>query len=200
MVAATAIAVVALGGCALVEQPPGPTDDEIAAYSEGVLLKTWLNTGLEGIVERPNIEAGAALEQGDWFDAIFACMYDQGFESVGIGTTAETGAMLYDDQGGPVADPIAQLAFYRCAAAHPMELTTDRVVVTERQLDFVYDYYASWLVPCIVDHGYQPRDIPTRSRFHQEQGVWTPYTMTRLTEADRSALVGDCGTDRPLTY
>ena len=182
----------------MVPLPPGPTEDEIAAYAQVTLDRTWVSTGLDGTVDRPVVQSGATLGQGDWFTAMFACMQQEGYLDVGIGTSSEAGAALYDSSGLSIDDPVAQLAFYKCAAAHPIELSSEYVVMSEKQLDYIYDYYASWLVPCVVDHGYLPRGIPSRSSFHESQGLWSPYNVERLTERDRVALVDACGSDQPL--
>jgi len=196
--AALVAAVLALSGCVAVA-PAGPTGLEVAEYNERMLQNTWINTGITEIFARPDVEQGAALAIDDWFAAVFACLSASGYERYSISYSYGSGAAIGDSSGEVVTDAAAQLALYRCAAANPVDVLASGELLSPAQIDYVYDYYQEWVVPCMIAQGYTVRDPPSRQDFHYGFGQWSPYWSVHDTiggtEVEDLQLV--CGADRP---
>jgi len=186
-----------LAGCVAVP-PPGPSEAEIAEYNAELLDLTWAATGLEGVVDRPATGSGRPLQSAAWFDATFACMSAQGIGNLAITSSSESGFELY----GAWTDADDQLAFYRCAAANPIDPAGSLEVLTDDQLDYIYDYYLQSLVPCMVLNGFAPTSAPTRVEFHALAGQWSPYYSVDvgLGRVQYEEIESICGAERPLLY
>ena len=196
--AALVAAALVLSGCAAVA-PPGPTDLEVAEYNERMVQNTWISTGITEIFARPDVEQGAALSIDDWFNAVFACLSANGFDGFSISYSYATGSSIGDSSGEVVTDAAAQLAFYRCAAANPVDVLASGELLSPAQIDYVYDYYQEWVVPCMIAEGFIVRDPPTRQDFHDLFGQWSPYWSVHNTIGGTEVedLQAVCGADRP---
>lgn len=193
--AALVAAAFVLCGCVAVP-PPGPTEADRVAFNERILDKSWANSGLPG--ERPAIDTQAETDSLAWVQAISLCMADSAVANYGWGFNGIDGYTLYGPSGDTVDDPDKQLAFYGCIAAHSyVDAYAD--VRTPAQLDFIYDYYADWLVPCVLDQGYTFGIVPTRDQFHEYNGQWTPYSavVPNLTSTEYERLALACGAEIP---
>lgn len=173
-VAAVIVVSLSVGGCTRA-LPPGPTDEEIAASDQDLLDKTWKSTGLEGIEPRPVVASGEALADQDWFAAVFDCLSRAGVTVTGLSYGSAEGFSILTDAGEPSTDIDEQLATYRCVAAHPSHLLDGMRPYSRAQLDFIYDYYRDWLIPCLSTVGYTVTDAPTREWFVLRNGQWNPY-------------------------
>lgn len=190
-------AVLALCGCAVTPPPAGPTRQDVSYYNERLLELTWANTGIAG--ERPEVEQGEPLTQGDWFDFVFSCFASRGIADVALGWSLTGGATISTPSGAVIDDERVQRHFFECAAAHPMDVAQHNTLLSVDQLEYVYNYYADELVPCILLHGYTLGRAVTRQDFVDSLGQWNPYYSIaegmNLLEYDE--LRADCGPEQP---
>ena len=173
MLARVALVGLALGLTGCVAAPPTITETELAAHNAQLLAKTWQRTGLAG--DAPTVTAVLIDNDEDWSQALFECL--QG------GTAADNSGMEFNSSDGyglmpspgSTADPDeAQRDFYVCVARYPRPYDP-RDLISAAQLDYIYDYFADSLVPCMLDHGYVIEVAPTRVEFHDLAGGWHPY-------------------------
>ena len=168
-----AIALAALSGCTATTALPEPlSDTELDERVTAELDRQWEFTGLDGVVERPQppVEKVTSI---DGFSAEFSqCMADAGFAAWGVSERGLDMTMVNSDRAP--STPEQQLSFYRCTARFPGVDT-----LSPAQQDFVYDYYRSWLIPCIELQGYEITAPPTREGFHTSRAdvgwQWAPY-------------------------
>ncbi len=196
--AALAAAVLALCGCA--EAPPaGPTELQVTEYNARMLQTTWINTGLSEVFSRPVVEQGPPLTIDDWFNAVFTCLAARGYEGYSLSYGAGQGASVGSGSGEAVTDAAVQLAFYGCAAAHPVDVVATHELLSPAQIEYVYDYYQQWVVPCMSTAGFTVRDAPTRQAFRDGYGQWSPYwsVNTTIGGSEVEDLQRICGADRP---
>ena len=157
-----------VAGCALTRDfPAGPTDAQVEATVRARLDRQWGYSGLQGIVERPAFEPKPIVTQREWGRLMLACM-----DRAGVGQWGyNEGSGLFTEGSRPSASD--QLAFYWCFAEYP---TVD--LLTTEQIDFIYDYYARWLIPCLEMNGYNVMNAPSRDDFaHADPSIprWNPY-------------------------
>jgi hypothetical protein len=191
-----------LSGCVAVPPPQPSDDDAIAAFNESMLSMTWQNTGLDTITERPRFQQGPALEQSPWLDATFACMTEQGLGNYGLGFSPGSGFELYGPDSSTAQDPSDLLAFYTCVAANALVPDEGFSALSDEQLDYIYDYYQDWLVPCVIMQGYHFTDVPSRIEFRALGGQWRPFYSVdiSISGADYEELERLCGAERPQLY
>ena len=193
IVALTALVVLTVSGCSATTAPPvGPSDAELNAAVRIELDKQWRYTGLEGVVPRPEAEVELVGSGGAASQGFRDCMSANGFESWGY--SSDTGLQMFGSDGNPsAASPEQQLAFYLCNARFPMIDT-----LTVDQLDFIYDYYQDWLIPCLEVAGYPVGRAPSRESFTTEPAEfgwrWRPYSAIPdvLNPQDYAALQSTC--------
>ena len=193
--------VVTLPGCTLaVTPPPPPTANEAQQYYSAMLDKTWISTGLSGVMDRPTVAAPSPVPEDEWSQVLSRCMSGKGFALQGFEWNPRSGYLLAD---APADDPAqtssdGQLAFYMCLAANPPAEIHDPYFLSPAQLDYVYDYYADWVVPCLAQHGWALRNAPTREEFAELAGYWTPYDSIEVSDVGEFETSTDlCGPSRP---
>ncbi|MCU1544500.1 MAG: hypothetical protein JWM50_2365 [Microbacteriaceae bacterium] len=169
--------------------PAAPTDAEVDAAVQSLLDMQWAATGLEGVVERPTLEAERTSDQ--WSPGMDECVSEMGIASYGWSST--DGFAL---GSGEQATDAQQLAFYECVARYPAV-----TVLSHEQRDYIHDYYARTLVPCLGLHGYAMSFLPERDSFvagtaDQDAGwTWSPYAALRqppMTEEANAELTREC--------
>jgi hypothetical protein len=180
IVAAAASGLLVIAGCTATPLPEGPSDAEIEKRVATELDWQWGLTGLEGVVARPVVELKGPPSQ--YSIGFGECMSDAGFSGWGYD---DSGLVL--DDGDPTDEQ--RLAFYVCNAEYP---SVDPL--STAQLEYVYDYYERWLIPCLALHGYEQHDpVPTRESFVgdpvQDGFRWSPYSSIYFTPATESAYV-----------
>ena len=199
--AAALSALFTLVGCVHVAEPPVTTTEESAEVFEEMLAKSWISTGLSETMERPVVVTGSSLSAEEWDLAWHACMQEQGFPDFQIYYEGYEGMALYAFSNNvPIEiEPAVQLASFECMARHSFD-PSDHVLLTDAQLDYIYDYYESWVMPCFVQNDTFPRAIPTREEFHNYGGLWTPYDSADAVLDGRmthDTLVELCGPEVP---
>lgn len=180
----------ALVGCTTPRvPPPSAVVPDVAEVTEQRVAQVWERTGLEGTVERPDVQPSANRS----FAALSACIDDAGI----------TEWMMTDGPDGPGFQTTGaantaevQLAMYECFARHPTETLGRGVSLTTEQLDYLYDYYRSWVIPCLALDEITVLGAPTRDEFHTPlyEG-WSPYAATTSirTKKEYKAAVAQCG-------
>jgi hypothetical protein len=147
--------------------PAGPGDARLEAAVRTELDRQWQLSGLQGIVVRPDYVPAPIVTDRQWNGLMLDCM-----DRAGVGQWGyDEGSGLFVEGARPSASD--QLAFYWCFAAYPrVEL------LSAEQLDFVYDYYQRWLIPCLEVRGYNVMNAPTRKAFVEadpDLDQWGPY-------------------------
>jgi hypothetical protein len=183
-----------LSGCFLVSTPPPPpTGAEGAEQYSTMLERSWQSTGLSGLLDRPVVTSAAPIPVDGWPTVIIACMLEHGHDTTEFELKADGGFQLT----APVSSDV-QLDFYLCLAQNPSSGVEGNVILTRAQLDYIYDYYASWLVPCIEHNGHIVREAPSREEFVAREGDWSPYDSFSVQDvSDFAALEELCGPGRP---
>jgi len=167
--------------------PAGPGDAQLEAAVRSELDRQWRLSGLEGIVVRPDYVAAPIVTDRQWGRLMLECMDRAGVAQWGY----DEGSGLFIEGARPTTSD--QLAFYWCFAAYPR---VDEV--SDAQLDFVYDYYQRWLIPCLESRGYNVMNAPSRKAFVDSDpalGDWNPYRALERypgTFAELEVLAENC--------
>lgn len=159
---------VTVAGCTERREPPPPPDaPDAEVVTQQRIDQVWERSGLEATVERPQVEPSADRS----FEALSACISDEGIDDW----------MMSDGPDGPGLDAMSasntvdvQLALYVCFARHPTKTLSDGASMSPEQLDYLYDYYGSWLIPCLASQSIAVIQAPSREEF--VSGVWTGWT------------------------
>jgi hypothetical protein len=155
------------------------------------LDRQWAFTGLDGVMPRPEVAVEEIGTVDGFSEHLSGCMAEAGFDSWGSGPYGLDMSTVNPD--GAQSTPEQQYSYYGCVARFP-----NIDPLTDEQLDFVYDYYQRWLVPCLETEGQQLRDVPTRAQFHEYRAVngwlWGPYSaMVEYPQgAELDALLVKC--------
>ena len=166
-----------LTGCVTEREMPPPIGDaELQSYLEDRLDAAWLNTRLDGTVERP--DSGTATLVDRYRDP--ATVQRQADCVSGLGDTdwiiaeGNTGPTFLAADGSRV-DLSLQLGWYRCLAAYPTS-PASVVTLSAAQLAYLYDYYQEWVIPCLTLEGYSVLFVPSRVDYIASGGIgWIPY-------------------------
>lgn len=199
---AVAVALLVLGGCSVVATPPPPpTEEEAQRYYDSMLERTWIGTGLSGLLDQPQVAAVDRVPSEEWRQVLSDCMEGKGLSLPGFVWDPQSGYQLVDDGTSPTAariDSTMRLAFYMCLAANPPEVIDEEAFLTPAQLDYVYDYYVRWIVPCLAQNGWQLRNAPSREEFLLLEGNWSPYNSIEVDDVgDFETSEELCGPSRP---
>lgn len=172
LVAVAAAGVLALSGCTWGSGPvsfPDPTEQEVEAVVAAQLDAEWEYTGLGDRVPRPEVEVVRAISSDEWAEVTAACMNEAGFAGYEAAGNALSAGEIPVDQLD--ADAYAR---YVCHAKYPSADAAQGVYGTAK-LDYLYGYFARWLVPCLGFQGYEVDDVPSREEFVDLHGWWNPY-------------------------
>ena len=202
-VTAAAVAAVVLGGCGTeVQKPAGPTDAEVAAYHEAVREGTWQAARLAKSGRTPPVVVEAIEVPVElWDEAIRECMADAGFDAIEYYSTGspEDGYTLLDRSGQAFKSRKARLAWYGCIATIQYDPVEFGELVSEAQLEYIYDYFARWTLPCLTLHG-QTVTMPPRESFVEDSAYrwWSPmWNVQTDTEEEYNVLLDACGPESP---
>lgn len=195
LLSATAL-LVGLTGCFVATPPPPPTGEEAYEQYEMMLDRSWQSTGLAGLLDRPAVTSVAPVALDGWAEVIRRCMLSRGRDAGDFELDVERGFALTATVTSDV-----RFDFYLCLAENPASSIGDSALLSRAQLDYIYDYYVEWLVPCLQHGGYEVSGAPTRDEFIDAEGAWSPYDEVTVADvADRAdfAIVRDrCGPERP---
>jgi len=176
--AAIALSVLLLAGCTAAPSPPAPpTAADVRAYNQRMLDLTYANLGLEN--------ATSKLESADGVDptnaALSDCMGDAGVSNFSWGWSSDDGYRLYAGGSDPTLPLADRVAFYRCLAEHPADLLSTGDYLSDAERDYLRDYWANWVTPCIVTSGYELNDDPVFAA-----ASLSPYNRVVLSESEAS--------------
>lgn len=195
-IAVLVAAALVLSACAAVP-PAAPTQAEIDAYNDRMLDLTWQGSGLADVMQRPATPPGAVLDEAPWIEQTAQCLQNNGLGSVNWGMSNQSGYGLSGSSGLTLTNLSAQLVFYQCVSANQRIPAND--LISAGQLDYTYDYYADWIVPCMWQHDIPVHDVPTREEFAASYGQWSPYwRLAQQVEGNGyNEAVDACGAERP---
>lgn len=199
--AVLATAALLLAGCTAAP-PPGPTDAELDAYHVALLDEVWSNTALEGVVERPAIAVVDTLDPSNWVKQVYICLEQRGVGGFSLLFGEQTGLSLISLDASVPPSEADQLAFYVCTAQYRLngsDILGSQPLRSRAQLDYIYDYFSTWLVPCMLENGYAVPYAPSREDFVASQGRWNPSWSVRDVEGGQvmDELVQLCGPELP---
>ena len=159
---------------------------------------TWAGFALPPSLDAPPVTPGIGFERAAWGAALRSCMHDGGYPDFGYTWSNDSGYVLLTIRGQEVLERSPQLTFYFCVALHPLIPGDTGMLVSIDELNYVYNYYARWTVPCLIDHGYKLRRMLSREQFVAVSGQWVPYwELPMYSAADHERVIGLCGPDRP---
>ena len=194
LIAALALPAPAVSFLAL---PPGPSAGDVSAARTAFMAATWDALPISQTMDRPSTVYEEPLSQGDW-DADFTLCARKlpNIDSISWGDHG----VFYDATAGASFDEATQLALFHCAVVHPRDFAdSESGVRSAAQLDYTYDHYRRWLLPCLAANGFGYGQPPTRDEFFELGGNWSPYTEGlvgpdgRPAEFDRA--LHQCGQD-----
>ena len=178
--AAVVCAALLLSGCAVTSSTPpggGLNAEEEAEYAR-VFSRSL--TGSQSIEYVP--PAG-------WGAVIAGCMNAAGYpEYVGSGTSISNGTSNISE------DPEQQAHLDTCLTQYPI-LPDLSGSVNLAQLDYLYDYFRDFLIPCLALAGHPMRgEIPTREQFVliTAEPHWHPYRSLAGAAFDDATLFETC--------
>ena len=180
----------ALAGCVTPrEPPPSLSAEDLELATEQRIDLAWAHTGLEGTVERPDVVPTAERT----FDDLATCIADLGVVEWSMSDSPQEVGL---DAISGLNTVEVQLGMYECFALHPVATMSDVVPLTRDQLDYLYDYYSTWLIPCLASKSIPVTQAPTREEFRTPiwQG-WSPYSaaISITTPDEYDAIVSACG-------
>ena len=180
----------------------GPTGEEVQRSNQAFDEATWFALPISQSMPRPLVARQAALTSADWIEALVDCSFD--VPNVNSMSAGPEGVVFEPTSAG--FDDSAQLKLYECAVAHPLtggDLGGDEVLAPA-QVEYLYDYYVRWVVPCLARNGYQFATVPDRASFIETYGAWSPYSVLKTpdgtdVQTDRlmNLATATCGIDRP---
>lgn len=180
---------VVLAGCVTPREPPPPPDaTDLADVAQLRFDQAWQRSGLQGTAEKPDIKPLGEAS----FEALSECIAAAGVEEWMMSDGSD-GVTL---DAGINADADEQLALHLCFAQHPVGSVGGRIALSRDQLDYLYDYYKSWVIPCLALESVSVLRVPTREEFlSAEWQGWTPYNGTESlpSEYDRAEAMETCG-------
>ncbi len=175
LLATVAASLVLLSACA--SQPPVPmglTDAQLEVLAQPALDSQWLQIEpYVGATERPAVDRKHFIKPDDWQQSIADCLDDKGFFGGSAMSFTADGSIL---QTGPILDETAyHLAQYTCEAEFPIDPRYFGAL-SAAQLNYLYDYYRRWTIPCLNANDYPVPVLPTRQEFLRTGNPdWTPY-------------------------
>lgn len=174
--------------------PKGASVADAAVLARAELDGTWDATGLDGIVERPDVQPGEPVRRDVWFAEISLCLAMHDIEIYGVAYISNGYVAL--PMSGHALGVAERLVWYRCYAEHPVDPMSSDQIATADQLEYLYDYYTRWVIPCIASTGREVVAIPTRSEYLADDSFqWTPYGSVSQypTPVEYNELVRKCG-------
>lgn len=179
--------------------PRGLSAAQRTAAVNAEIDRQWQLTGLEGVVARPDRIDPRIVAADSWGSGLSDCLNDSGVTSFGYDDSRGFSS-VNDDGSTTRLDAAAQLVWYSCFAKYPI---VD--LLSKAQRNYIYDYYETWLVPCLNSKGYRVVDPPTRAEFLVESNngigsqVWNPIWSidSPRTEAGQAVLQRECPMTTP---
>lgn len=160
-----------LTGCVPTREVPtsGPTDAELQKFLDQQVDFLWVNSGLPD-EQRPANPEPTFIGAEDWAVSLATCMNDLGHDNY----VAEDNGL---STSPAVGDAEESLDWFLCQATYQFD-PAQYELWSGAQLDYLYDYNRSVLVPCLEAHGEAVTFAPTREQAATVGGEfsgWNPY-------------------------
>ncbi|UOE43179.1 hypothetical protein [Agromyces larvae] len=172
-----------LTGCTAPAPAPVPAPDVTPISGEAaeeimaqVLDDQWAATGLP-TADRPTVTRERIIDANEWASVITGCLNEAGFSSA---TADEDGGIASGSL--PAAQQSAYaMAMYTCNAKYPVSAVYN-TPLDDSQLEYIYSYFESTLIPCLNELGYEIEEPPSRTSFVTNYGPngWSPYKNLSL--------------------
>lgn len=194
-IAAVVASVVLLTGCATQLPVPGEASAyQVLAAQQLQLRATWDLTGLGGKFEQPEYRV-VARDPDVWEQAVAACMAGSGV-TLRHARSDGDGYRAVLPRGDKLTN-VTQRLWYRCFAQNQPE----PLIASDSQLEYLWNYYHRWVIPCVRLEGYALNRLPSKKQFLATKSFqWSPYGATTaiLTDDQYLTLVAQCGPERGI--
>ena len=176
-----AASVLVLVGCAAPVATPAPaTDSDVEAAQQQILDATYDREGFD--TERLT----SASDLGEDHERGFGdCLEAEGVDiSKGWGASIGPDGFALNGVDNAEVSAADQFIAYTCLARYPYDVTDSGWVYSASQREYLWDYYARWVVPCLRSHGQSLLVIPSKDEFLESSLVtWSPYDALDYTRA-----------------
>lgn len=163
-----------LSGCSLYAPLPEPLSaEEVSELLREERANYW--QAISGGSPYPEVEIVAVLPLEDVWPHVVECVDQMELEGI-----VASGQNIQLGPGGDQSE--LERAMFACNEAYP-PVTDDPAVFgyySREELEYLWSYYSSYLVPCLRMHGYALEDVPARDGFIVGPYMnWNPYAVMR---------------------
>ena len=173
VVIATVCVAVSLTGCmAEPAAPPGISSGDRDAYRDQVIADQWSWVELTTPQDEPALPDTHYVKSAEWPDLMNSCIADAGIkdsENYAVYTAEGSRSGWSPDARGDRT----QIANFVCQARYMVD-PAEYGVMSKEEASAMYDYYVTWLTPCLQMRGYAVTDTPSRPAFMKSTS-WSPY-------------------------
>jgi len=174
---------------------PGPTANAIERFTERQLVSMWGTITVPYDLRRPKIEPVRMIRDDEYGRVMDDCL--RGFSTHDYRNLYGYRLIAQEPEG--IRDEILEgVAWYVCMAQYPVD-PSGSGLLSKRQLDYLYDYYRRWVVPCLILNGYDPGPVPLRKTFVSNGlagNFWSPtdelWGEFGFTDAEFSLVEAKC--------
>jgi hypothetical protein len=173
------VALLALSGCTSRPLPPPVTQDGVEDFLARQLDSEWELVGIAD-ANRPYPPRVRFVTTVEYANVMSLCT-----TKVAPGYRRVLPTKAADD-----------LAYYYCQVQYPID-PSEYLVLSTAQIDYLYDYYLRWTIPCLETQGYPAGPVPSRAEFRAYNGYWNPLyhpgRTTDISSDEYARLDADCG-------
>lgn len=193
MLCLVAVCATLLTGCACAPAAPLSDRGRMTIYRESI-DRTWdqLHEEYPDAV-RPPVDIQVTRAGQTWAGKVNACLAARDVPGVTVSATrgifVQSGAALWPNDSEAV-----DVAIFACTAPYP---TTDELaeLLSDAQLSALYDYYVTFVEPCMLGAGHRVTGTPSRARFISDYYTrisWSPSNYAYLGRPSVDALARRC--------
>ncbi|MDZ4046062.1 MAG: hypothetical protein U1E32_09830 [Rhodoglobus sp.] len=161
----------ALCACSLYQPLPEPlSSEEVQAIVDEERRLYWDH--IAPGEPFPDVDIVQTVDADTGWTFAVACVEEQNIP----GVTISGGGIATD--GGAVAQEVER-AIFLCNSAYPVDYSSpsDLGYFSRAQLEYLWTYFASYLVPCLRAHGWDPGELPAQGSFVNAPYItWSPYS------------------------
>ena len=194
----------ALAGCT--PPPPrvaGPSQDQVDQYTEQQLASVWGSITVPHDLDRPTVAPVRTISNDEYDEVVDECL--RSFSDRGYRNLPGYRRISQEPQSERVA-MLEGVSWYVCMAMYPFDAASSGLL-SRAQLDYLYDYYRRWVVPCLVLSGHDPGSIPVRETFvanGMAGNFWSPldtlWSDAGFNEDEYESLNARCDTYPDYLY
>lgn len=159
-----------LGACSLYRPLPEPlTSEQVQSIVEEERRLYW--DAIAPGEPFPDVDVVQTVDADTGWSFVLECVEELDIPGVivaGGGITTE----------GVDASQELERAIFLCNSAYPVDYSspTDFGYFSPAELEYLWNYFATYLVPCLRAHGWDVRGMPSRESFVSVPYVtWSPY-------------------------